>query len=186
MVCSKCQCDFCYNCERRRLGIKFFGSHESRLSPSGYKYNVYPHKPILRHTVRGLVIGAATLAIPVAAVGAVGLLAAGTTIGAPTYGTYRLVKHIRSKCLRHHRRQQMEALAGQWATQDSLTTYINGADERNREADDIQRALQASLITFREENARREVTPYPIRRFYHLNQNNEDDDEDEDEDIDYH
>src|SRR5690349_14349601 len=69
MICSKCQCDFCYNCGRRRLGFKFLGSHESRFSPLGCKYNLYPDKPILRHTVRGLVAGAATLAIPVAAVG---------------------------------------------------------------------------------------------------------------------
>jgi hypothetical protein len=59
--------------------------------------NLYPIKPILRHTVRGLVVGAATLAVPVAAVGGVALLAVGTTIGASTYGTYRLVKHIRSQ-----------------------------------------------------------------------------------------
>ena len=107
MICSKCHCDFCYNCGRRRFGIKFLGSHESRFSPFclGCKYNLYPDKPILRHTVRGLVAGAATLAVPVAAVGAVALLAVGTTIGAPTYGTYRLVKHIRSKRQERRRRR---------------------------------------------------------------------------------
>ena len=35
MVCSKCHCDFCYNCGKRRYGIKFLGSHESRFSPFG-------------------------------------------------------------------------------------------------------------------------------------------------------
>ncbi|CAF3647982.1 unnamed protein product, partial [Rotaria sp. Silwood2] len=67
---------------------------------------LYPDKPILRYTVRGLVAGAATLAAPVAAVGAVALLAVGTTIGAPTYGTYRLVKHIRNKNRARHLRSQ--------------------------------------------------------------------------------
>jgi len=182
MVCSKCQCDFCYNCGRRRLGIKFLGSHESRFSPLGCKYNLYPDKPILRHTVRGLVAGAATLAIPVAAVGAVALLAVGTTIGAPTYGTYRLVKHIRSRRQERHRRHNMETISRQWTTNDSLSTYINGVDERNTETDDYHRAVRESLITFREEAARREqreVTPYPIRRLSYFNQN-EDDDYDDD------
>jgi hypothetical protein len=188
MVCSKCQCDFCYNCGRRRFGLKFLGSHESRLSPLGCKYNLYPDKPILRHTVRGLVAGAATLAIPVAAVGAVALLAVGTTIGAPTYGTYRLVKHIRSKRQERHRRRHMETISREWTTSDSLSTYVNGAEERNTEADDIQRAVQASLITFREESTRRdqrEVTPYPSRRLNHLNENDGDDDDEDEDSFDY-
>ncbi|CAF2693899.1 unnamed protein product [Rotaria sp. Silwood2] len=179
MVCSKCQCDFCYNCGRRRFGMKFLGSHESRFSPLGCKYNLYPDKPLLRHTVRGLVAGAATLALPVAAVGAVALLAVGTTIGAPTYGTYRLVKHIRTKRQERRRRDHMATISRQSATNDSLSTYINGADDPNTETDDIQRAVQASLITYREEIARREqreVTPYPSRHLNHFNQNDDDDD----------
>ena len=185
MICSKCQCDFCYNCGRRRFGIKFLGSHESRLSPLGCKYNLYPDKPILRHTVRGLVAGAATLAIPVAAVGAVALLAVGTTIGAPTYGTYRLVKHIRSKRQERSRRHHIETISRDWTTSDSLSTDINVNEERNTEIDDIQKAIQASLITFKEENAKREqreVIPYPIRRLNHLNENDQDDDDDDDDD----
>ena len=35
MTCSKCSCDFCYNCGKKRFGIKFLGSHESRYSPFG-------------------------------------------------------------------------------------------------------------------------------------------------------
>jgi hypothetical protein len=179
MVCSKCQCDFCYNCGRRRLGVKFLGSHESRFSPLGCKYNLYPDKPILRRTVRGLVAGAATLALPVAAVGAVALLAVGTTIGAPTYGTYRLVKHIRSRRQERRRRHHMNTISRQWTTNDSISTYINGADQRINQTDDYQRALQASLITFREENQRREqsqATPYPIRSITYINQDDDDDD----------
>ncbi|CAF4308159.1 unnamed protein product, partial [Rotaria magnacalcarata] len=94
---TKCQCNFCYNCGKRRFGIKFLGLHESRFSPFECKYNFYPDEPLVRHTIHGLVAGAASLAIPIAAVGAVALLAVGTTIGAPTHGTYRLFKHIRSK-----------------------------------------------------------------------------------------
>jgi hypothetical protein len=94
MVCSKYQRDFWYNCGKR-LGVKFLGSHESRFSPLGCKFNLYLDKPILRHTVRKSITGAATLAIPVAVFVAVALLAVGTTIGAPNYGTYHLVKHVR-------------------------------------------------------------------------------------------
>ena len=156
MICSKCQCAFCYNCGRRRVDIKFLGSHESRFSPLGCKYNFYPDKPILRHTVRALVASVVTLAIPIAAVSVVALLAVGTTIGAPTYGTYRLVKHIRSKRQEHRRRHCMNTISRQWMTNDSLSTYINADDEHNTEADDLQRAVQASLITYGEEVVRRE------------------------------
>jgi len=156
MICSKCHCDFCYNCGKRRYGIKFLGSHESRFSPFGKnfiylfeqkkifvflfllgcKYNLYPDKPILRRTVRGLVAGAATLAAPVAAVGAVALLAVGTTIGAPTYGTYRLVKYIRRKRrIRNSRSQSIPTI-----------TNVNQSED-----DDFERAIEASLETYREE-----------------------------------
>ncbi|CAF1124931.1 unnamed protein product [Rotaria sp. Silwood1] len=186
MVCSKCQCDFCYNCGRRRFGMKFLGSHESRFSPLGCKYNLYPDKPLLRHTVRGLVAGAATLALPVAAVGAVALLAIGTTIGAPTYGTYRLVKHIRTKRQERRRKYRMETISRQWTTSDSLSTYVNGADDQNTETDDIQIAVQASLITYREEIARREqseITSDPSRHRNRFNQNDDDDDDDDDDSL---
>jgi hypothetical protein len=157
MICSKCHCDFCYNCGKRRYGIKFLGSHESRFSPFGKnwicfflfirkttfffllgcKYNLYPDKPILRRTVRGLVAGAATLAAPVAAVGAVALLAVGTTIGAPTYGTYRLVKYIRNrKRIRNSRSRSIPT-----------STNANETDD-----DDYERAIEASLETYRLEN----------------------------------
>jgi hypothetical protein len=159
MICSKCHCDFCYNCGKRRYGIKFLGSHESRFSPFGKnfeffiylfiwiwfylgcKYNLYPDKPVLRRTVRGLVAGAATLAAPVAAVGAVALLAVGTTIGAPTYGTYRLVKYIRHK--RRTRNLRSHSIA-------SSVTRNDGED------DDLDRAIEASLETFREEMEKRD------------------------------
>jgi hypothetical protein len=107
----------------------------------GCKYNLYPDKPILRRTVRGLVAGAATLAAPVAAVGAVALLAVGTTIGAPTYGTYRLVKHIRRKRRsRHFRRPSLPP-----------STNRNDSDD-----DDLERAVAASLETYREEIEKRD------------------------------
>ncbi|CAF1043302.1 unnamed protein product [Rotaria sordida] len=144
MICSKCHCDFCYNCGKRRLGMKFLGSHESRFSPFGCKYNLYPDKPILRYTVRGLVAGAATLAAPVAAVGAVALLAVGTTIGAPTYGTYRLVKHIRNKKRARRLRSQ--------STLSSVTEDSSNVTED----DDFTRAIEASLETYKEEMEKRE------------------------------
>jgi len=159
---QKCHCDFCYNCGKRRWGLKFLGSHESRFSPLECKYNLYPNKPALRRTVRGLVAGAATLALPVAAVGAVALLAVGTTIGAPTYGTYRLVKHIRNK--RRDRRHRTDSSPNDdWPDRpDSVNERINDDDE------DIRRAIAASLVTHEEEEKARvtprEETPFPLRR----------------------
>jgi hypothetical protein len=128
---------------------------------SGCKYNLYPDKPVLRYTVRGLVAGAATLAAPVAAVGAVALLAVGTTIGAPTYGTYRLVKHIRNK--RRSRRLQ---------GQSRTASDINVDSSVNTEDDDFIRALEASLETFREEEMKRDLTNL------HLNESDNDSFED--------
>lgn len=160
MICSKCHCDFCYNCGKRRYGIKLLGSHESRFSPFGKfilfiesnkhfvrlgcKYNLYPDKPILRRTVRGLVAGAATLAAPVAAVGAVAILAVGTTIAAPTYGTFRLIRHIRNKRrARHHRSDTRQ------------TTSSEDTIDNDEADDDIQQAIQASLVTLKQDEERR-------------------------------
>ena len=116
----------------------------------GYKYNFYPDKPILHHRIRALIATVVTLVIPIAAVSAVVLLAVGRTIGAPTYITYRLVKHIRSKRQEHRRRHRMDTISRQWMTNDNLSTYINADNEHNTEADDLQRAVQASLITYGE------------------------------------
>ncbi|CAF1545224.1 unnamed protein product [Adineta ricciae] len=179
MICSKCQCDFCYNCGRRRFACKFFGSHESRYSPLGCKYNLYPNKPILRHTIRGLVTGVAALAIPIAVVGVVTVLAVGTTIAVPSYGTYRLIKHIQSKRYERQQRHRIETISRQWTTRDSVSTFVN---EQNTEVDEIERAIRASLITFREEIIRREeqreINPYSIGHFHHFDQSDLDDDDD--------
>lgn len=180
MVCSKCQCEFCYNCGRKRIGIKFLGSHESRYSPFGCKFNLYPNKPILRHTVRGLVTSAATLAAPVAAVGAVALLAVGTTIAAPTYGTYRLVKHIQSKKKQRRQRQQFQILSKQLNINQNSTT-LNQNNGGLTDVDNYHKAVQASLITFKEENQRRDqidIRHYHFSHLIHLDQNNDDDDDD--------
>lgn len=109
----------------------------------GCKYNLYPDKPVLRHTVRGLVAGAVTLAAPVAAVGAVALLAVGTTIGAPTYGTYRLVKHIRNR-----RRNRRFICPPTRATSENP----NNSDDD----DDFNRAIQASMQTYLQELGKQE------------------------------
>jgi hypothetical protein len=82
-------------------------TNKRSLKVLGYKYNLY------------LVTGGATLAIPVAAVGAVG-----ATISAPTDSTYRLVKHIRSKRQEHRRRHHMETISREWTISDSLSTFI--------------------------------------------------------------
>ena len=41
MVCSKCHCDFCYNCGKRRFGLKLIGTHESRYSPFGKNDQIF-------------------------------------------------------------------------------------------------------------------------------------------------
>ena len=90
---------------------------------------------------------------------------------------HRLIKHIRSKQQERRRRRRMETISRQWTINDSLSTYVNGTDEHNAEDDEIQRAVQASLLTYREENTRREqreVTPYPIRRVNRFTENDDD------------
>ncbi|UJR29501.1 hypothetical protein I4U23_010718 [Adineta vaga] len=86
--------------------------------------------------------GITTLAIPIAIVGAVVTVAVGTRIAVPSYGTYRLIKHIRSKRYEHHQR---ETISRQWTTRDIAFQPI---------------AIQASLVIFREEIIRRENTSY--------------------------
>jgi hypothetical protein len=107
----------------------------------GCKYNLYPDKPILRRTVRGLVAGAATVAAPVAAVGAAAILAVGATIGAPTYGTYRLVKYIRDKRRTRH------------IINHPIPRTMNENDSGD---EDLDRAIEASLETYRVEIEKRD------------------------------
>ncbi|CAF1470647.1 unnamed protein product, partial [Didymodactylos carnosus] len=154
MTCSKCSCDFCYNCGKRRLEIKFFGTHES------CKYNLYPNKPVLRKTLRGLFVGAAVVVAPVAAVGAVALLAVGTTVAVPTYGTYRLVKFLRQ---RHQRRSNIQLTErnndhrrrSSWngdSDQESGPSTIETREER-----ELRLAIAASEQTFEKEEYERKA-----------------------------
>ncbi|CAF3205489.1 unnamed protein product [Rotaria socialis] len=129
------------NCKEYRQGEKMLQSWPVQIDQNQYNAQKCPRCKIhisLRHTVRGLVAGAASLAIPVAAVGAVALLAVGTTIGAPTYGTYRLVKHIHSKRQERRQRYRTKTIARHWNTSDSLST-----DDQMIESDDIRRTVQA-------------------------------------------
>ncbi|CAM4752907.1 unnamed protein product [Rotaria magnacalcarata] len=106
MSCSKCHYDFCCRCGKRRLQMKILGSHDDRYSLFGCKYNLYPEKRALRYTTRGLVAGTAALVTPLAVATGITLCAVGTVIGLPTYGTYRLVKHIRNKSRAHRSSRQ--------------------------------------------------------------------------------
>lgn len=119
----------------------------------GCKYNFYPDKPVVRYTVRGLVAGAATLAAPVAAVGAVALLAVGTTIAAPTYGTYRLVKHIRNKRRTRHILNSL-TISSDLSGDTSTDIHRNEDDDD----EDLKRAKQASLESYQEEQARQGIS----------------------------
>jgi hypothetical protein len=75
----------------------------------------------------------------------VALLAVGTTIGAPTYGTYRLVKHIRNK--RRGRQARSHSL-----TPSDVTENISA----NADDEDLNRAIEASKETYRAEVAKQE------------------------------
>ncbi|CAF1417421.1 unnamed protein product, partial [Didymodactylos carnosus] len=35
MTCSQCSCQFCYNCGKQRITLKWLGSHDSKFSPLG-------------------------------------------------------------------------------------------------------------------------------------------------------
>lgn len=123
----------------------------------GCKYNLYPNKPILRHTIRGLVTGAATLAAPVAAVGAVALLAVGTPIVVPTYGTYRLVKHFRKKRqARRHRQQTESSITTDSRSEPTLPNLFDDDDDDDEHNQAINDAIQASIRTYQEELAKRD------------------------------
>ena len=103
--------------------------------------------------------GAATLAAPVAAVGAVALLTVGATIGAPTYGTYRLVKHLRKKRQERRRGRSINYLTtAERLENPRLSTNNERAepDEDDDDDDDLTRAIQASLATYQEELAKRD------------------------------
>lgn len=69
-------------------------------------------------------------------------MAVGATIGGPTYGTYRLVKYIRARRRHRHGRNQLPQIS---------------ADGNETEDDDMTRAIQASIETAQEENARRDL-----------------------------
>ena len=97
--------------------------------------------------------GAATLAAPVAAVGAVALLTVGATIGAPTYGTYRLVKHLRKKRQERRRRPFERSEPPRLPANDERTEPTEDNDDDD---DDYTRAIQASLASYQEELAKRD------------------------------
>lgn len=73
-------------------------------------------------------------------------MAVGATIGAPTYGTYRLVKYIRG---RRRNRPIRNRLPSMNVDENDVTN-----DDDN---DDMVLAIQASLETGREEEARRQL-----------------------------
>ena len=66
----------------------------------GCKYRFYPQKPAKRRVIRGSVLCGKVLAMPLLATAGlvigVGALVVGC-IAIPTYGSYRLIKHIQLK-----------------------------------------------------------------------------------------
>ncbi|UJR09684.1 hypothetical protein I4U23_013916 [Adineta vaga] len=93
MTCSSCQCEFCYLCGRRYCKIPVVGHHNNKFSMFGCPYILHPEKPWLRRTIRGTIATSLIVASPVIVAGA--LTAAVTVL--PTFGVYKLVKHIRAR-----------------------------------------------------------------------------------------
>jgi hypothetical protein len=75
----------------------------------------------------------------------VALLAVGTTIGAPTYGTYRLVKHIRNKRRASRLRHDPTTLSA-----------VEGEAGNDDTDDELTRAIAASLESYKEETEKRD------------------------------
>jgi len=92
-----CQTNFCYKCGQKFRHIKFIGDHYNRLSVLGCKYRFYPEKPVKRRIIRGSILAGKILATPIvatlAAVIGIGAVVVGVVV-LPTYGSYRLIKHI--------------------------------------------------------------------------------------------
>lgn len=81
------------------------------------------------------------------------LLAVGTTIAAPTYGTYRLVKHIRNKRRTRHILNSL-TISSDLSGDTSTDMHRNEDDDD----EDLKRAKQASLESYREEQARQGIS----------------------------
>ena len=103
-----------------------------------------------------------------AAVGAAAVLAVGTTIGAPTYGTYKLVKYLRKK-RRNNRRRTRSSIRSESSEihsddlhdshhnddNDHHHQYDVDDDDDDDDDDDLINAKQASLETYRIEMEKR-------------------------------
>ncbi|GFR79050.1 E3 ubiquitin-protein ligase arih1 [Elysia marginata] len=120
MVCSKCKTDFCYRCGGRYIETKYFGNHLSHYSIFGCKYRFMPDRPVLRRIVRGasfagllgggVVLGALGLVLGAALVGA-------SVVIVPSYGIFRLRRHVvqkrQRKLLQAHREAVEKAYEGE-------------------------------------------------------------------------
>ncbi|PAA81612.1 hypothetical protein BOX15_Mlig021995g2, partial [Macrostomum lignano] len=64
MTCSQCGTRFCYLCGQRYARCPLLGSHKSRMSVMGCRYNLLPDRPHLRRFVRGCVLAVQLIAAP--------------------------------------------------------------------------------------------------------------------------
>lgn len=111
MNCTCCNTEFCYKCGCKFRHIRFIGDHYSKLSVLGCKYRLYPDQPLKRKLIRGSVFGAKIAAVPFICgaglvVGACALAA--STVVVPAYGSYKIIKHIKTKKAEKNKKKVQE------------------------------------------------------------------------------
>ena len=86
----RCKTDFCYLCGGKHYSLGWFGNHYSQYSFLGCKYNLHPHRPVLRIAIRSGVIIGGTLAMPLALTGVL----IGATLVLPSVLIYKKCKRL--------------------------------------------------------------------------------------------
>ena len=114
MICSDCQCEFCYRCGCRFMNLPgILGNHHSILGFAGCKYNYKPNSNVKRVSVRGSYLFAKMATVmgnPGLMVAGVGVLIVGGVIVIPIYGGYKLYRHYSAKrAIRQEREMTRQA-----------------------------------------------------------------------------
>ncbi|PAA70295.1 hypothetical protein BOX15_Mlig021995g1, partial [Macrostomum lignano] len=104
MTCSQCGTRFCYLCGQRYARCPLLGSHKSRMSVMGCRYNLLPDRPHLRRFVRGCVLAVQLIAAP-----ALLVLGLGTAlVGSGVLAAYAAFTALRRRRLRRALRRKAQ------------------------------------------------------------------------------